>query len=80
VLLDHRAADRTTADQSRTTGDHPGEHTDVLIAALQEQVADLREQLRDERQGHAEARRLLAAALSPSSPTSEKYSSPTLGE
>jgi hypothetical protein len=52
----------------------------VLIAALEEQVADLREQLRAERQGHAEARRLLAAALSPSSPTSEKYSSPTLGE
>ncbi len=49
VLLDHRAANRTTADQSRTTVDHPGDRTDALIAALEEQVADLRKQLRAER-------------------------------
>jgi hypothetical protein len=37
--------------------------TDELLEALRGQVHDLREQLQAERQGHAEARRLLAAAL-----------------
>jgi len=36
---------------------------DETISELRERVEDLREQLRSERQGHAEARRLLAAAL-----------------
>src|SRR5918995_1334722 len=63
VLLEHPAAGRTTTDQPRTTTDRPYDRTDALIAALEGQVEDLREQLRAERQGHAEARRLLMAAL-----------------
>ena len=56
VLLDPTAANRTDDDR-------PADRTDALISALVGQVEDLREQLRAERQGHAEARRLLAAAL-----------------
>jgi hypothetical protein len=40
-----------------------GDRTDELLEALRGQVHDLRDQLQAERQGHAEARRLLAAAL-----------------
>jgi hypothetical protein len=47
VLLDPVAADRT----------------DALISTLESPVEDLREQLRAERQGNAEVRRLLAATL-----------------
>jgi hypothetical protein len=63
VLLEHPAAGRTTADQPRTTTDRPDDRTDALIAALEGQVADLREQLRAERQGHAEARRIIAGLV-----------------
>src|SRR5215218_4043644 len=46
------------------TGHRPSAgRTDELLATLRDQVGDLREQLQAERQGHAEARRLLAAAL-----------------
>lgn len=63
MLLDPAVADRTVADQPRTTDDRPSDRTEALISALESQVEDLREQLRAERQGHAESRRLLAAAL-----------------
>jgi hypothetical protein len=50
------------ANQAPNTG-VPTDRTAELIAALEGQIADLREQVRSERQAHAEARRLLAAAL-----------------
>jgi hypothetical protein len=56
VLLEHQVDDRTTGDQ-------PTDRTDALIDTLTQQIEDLREQVRSERQAHAEARRLLAAAL-----------------
>ena len=58
MLLEPAAAERTDADRVR-----PAARTDALISVLEGQMEDLREQLRAERQGHAEARRLLAAAL-----------------
>lgn len=63
VLLEVDAAGRTTADQPRTTADRPSDRTDALLAAYRDRVEDLREQLQAERQAHADARRLLAAAL-----------------
>jgi hypothetical protein len=59
VILD---TDRTqrVGDMS---GNVSGDRTDELLEALRGQVHDLRDQLQAERQGHAEARRLLAAAL-----------------
>jgi predicted site-specific integrase-resolvase len=48
---------------NRTTTDQPSDRTDALLAAYRDRVEDLREQLQVERQAHAEARRLLAAAL-----------------
>jgi hypothetical protein len=46
----------------RDTGDIPDER-DALISAKDDLIATLHEQLEAERQAHAEARRLLAAAL-----------------
>jgi len=43
--------------------DVSGDRTGELLATLRDQVHDLREQLQAERQGHAESRRLLMAAL-----------------
>ncbi len=63
VLLEPGVEDRTTTDQPRTTTERPDDLTDALIASLEGQIEDLREQVRSERQAHAEARRLLAAAL-----------------
>jgi len=63
VLLDPASSDRTDADQSRTIADRPDDRTDALISALEGQVEDLREQLRAERQGHAEARRIIAGLV-----------------
>jgi hypothetical protein len=55
------------ANRTRHVGDVSadvsGDRTDELLEALRGQVQDLREQLQAERQGHAEARRLLMAAL-----------------
>jgi hypothetical protein len=62
VVLDARPTDEHTTDQ--TTG-----HTAELIATLREQL-DL------ERQAHAEARRLLAAALERIPPAIEAPASP----
>ncbi len=45
------------------SGNVSGDRTDELLEALRGQVHDLRDQLQSERQGHAEARRLLMAAL-----------------
>ena len=45
------------------SGNVSGDRTDELLEALRGQVHDLRDQLQAERQGHAEARRLLMAAL-----------------
>jgi hypothetical protein len=59
------ATDRAqpVGDRARPGVDSPIDRTDALIDALSGQVEDLREQLHSERQAHAEARRLLAAAL-----------------
>ncbi len=63
VLLEDDARARTTADQSRTATDRPTDRTVDLIDALMRQVEDLREQVRSERQGHAEARRIIAGLV-----------------
>ena len=61
ILLD---ADRTRHDTDRdTTGQRQDHEPNALISAKDETIATLREQLQAERQAHAEARRLLAAAL-----------------
>lgn len=61
ILLD---TDRTQHD---TDQDTPGQRQDgeptALISAKDETISTLREQLQAERQAHAEARRLLMAAL-----------------
>jgi hypothetical protein len=49
VLLNFAEGDRTTADQSRTTADQPADHTDLLIAALREQLAQANERDRENR-------------------------------
>jgi hypothetical protein len=59
VLVDEPEPGRTTADRSRTIADQP----DALIGALERQVEDLREQVRAERQAHAEARRIIAGLV-----------------
>ena len=59
VILD---TDRTQR-VGNVSGNVSGDRTDELLEALRGQVHDLRDQLQAERQGHAEARRLLAAAL-----------------
>jgi hypothetical protein len=61
ILLD---ADRTRPDAGQdTTGQRQASESTTLISAKDETIATLREQLQAERQAHAEARRLLAAAL-----------------
>ena len=59
VILD---TDRTQR-VGNVSGNVSGDRTDELLEALRGQVHDLRDQLQAERQGHAEARRLLMAAL-----------------
>src|SRR5215210_1682685 len=59
VILD---TDRTQR-VGDVSGNVSGDRTDELLEALRGQVHDLRDQLQAERQGHGEARRLLAAAL-----------------
>jgi hypothetical protein len=57
VLLNLTEDRRTTADQSRTTADQPADRTDLLIAALREQLAQANERDR-------ENRRIIAALTS----------------
>jgi hypothetical protein len=61
ILLE---ADRTRHDNDQDATGH-GQDTErgALISAKDETIATLREQLQAERQAHAEARRLLMAAL-----------------
>ena len=49
VLLDESKPGRTTTDQSRTTADQPTDRTDLLIAALREQLAQANERDRENR-------------------------------
>ncbi len=61
ILVD---PDRTRHDVDRdTTGQRQDYEPDALISEMRGRIEDLREQLEAERQAHAEARRLLAAAL-----------------
>jgi hypothetical protein len=61
ILLD---ADRTKRDTDQdATGQRQDHEPTALISAKDETIATLREQLQAERQAHAEARRLLMAAL-----------------
>ncbi len=61
ILLD---ADRTRHDNVQDrTGHRQDREPDALISAKDETIATLRDQLEAERQAHAEARRLLMAAL-----------------
>jgi hypothetical protein len=66
VLLPSSATDMST-DRKRDADDTPGgiprSDNDALISAKDETIVTLREQLEAERQAHAEARRLLMAAL-----------------
>jgi hypothetical protein len=58
------SAGRTGHDTDQdTTGQRQDGESSALISAKDETIATLREQLGAERQAHAEARRLLAAAL-----------------
>ena len=59
VILDTDRTQRVGDMSSNVSGDR----TDELLEALRGQVHDLRDQLQAERQGHAEARRFLMAAL-----------------
>jgi hypothetical protein len=59
IILDES---ETLQDKSQDTPGQPDARAE-LIEELRARVGDLREQLQAERQGHAEARRLLAAAL-----------------
>jgi hypothetical protein len=67
VLLEGAAEDRTDADQTRTTGDRPGDRSQsdasALIFSKDETIASLREQLEQANERDRENRRLLAAAL-----------------
>ena len=61
IFLD---TDRTRQDTDRDMAGHRQDHEpSALISAKDEIISTLREQLQAERQAHAEARRLLAAAL-----------------
>jgi hypothetical protein len=57
VLLEGKTRDRTNGDQTRTTGDRPHDHTDLLIAELQDRVRSLEE-------ANRENRRIIAALTS----------------
>jgi hypothetical protein len=57
VMLDDQLDDRTTDDQPRTTGDQPGDRTDLLIAELQDRVRSLED-------ANRENRRIIAALTS----------------
>jgi hypothetical protein len=54
--------DRDTSNDAAYDASHPAGY-DALISEMRGRMEDLRMQLEAERQGHAEARRLLAAAL-----------------
>jgi hypothetical protein len=72
ILLD---TDRTRPDTDQDT-DRAQLERDELISAKNEVIATLREQLESERQGHAEARRLLLRALERIPPAIEAPESP----
>jgi hypothetical protein len=55
----------------------PTHERDVLISEMRGRIEDLREQLQAERQAHAEARRLLAAAMERIPPQLEAPSEPS---
>src|SRR5215210_5914983 len=59
VILD---TDRTQR-VGNVSGNVSGDRTDELLEALRGQVHDLRDQLQAERQGHAEARRIIAGLV-----------------
>jgi hypothetical protein len=59
VLLD---TDQDAASNVHDAGQPPSDST-ALISEMRGRIEDLRDQLEAERQGHAEARRLLMAAL-----------------
>ena len=59
VLLDN---DQDAASKVHDTDQPPSDST-ALISEMRGRIEDLRDQLEAERQGHAEARRLLMAAL-----------------
>ena len=64
VLLPADTPRHTERDAERGAAEMPGESSEAaLISEMRDRIADLREQVRSERQAHAEARRLLAAAL-----------------
>src|SRR5215208_7730963 len=57
VLIEGTERNRTTDDQSRTTGEQPSDRTDLLIAELQDRVRSLEE-------ANRENRRIIAALTS----------------
>jgi hypothetical protein len=70
--------DRTRQDTTgpRADTDRPQYELDALISEMRGRIEDLRAQLEAERQGHAESRRLLAAALERIPPQLEPPSEP----
>jgi hypothetical protein len=67
IMLD---TGRPRQDTDQDT-DRPQSEPDALISEMRGRIEDLREQLEAERQAHAEARRLLMAALERSPPQLE---------
>jgi hypothetical protein len=70
VLLDVQADDRSTGDQSRTTGDQPADRTELLIAELQDRVRSLEEANRENRRIIAALTSRIPAIEAPESPDS----------
>jgi hypothetical protein len=77
VMLEEQLDDRTTGAQPRTTGDQPGDRTDLLIAELQDRVRSLEE-------ANRENRRIIAALTSRipaiEAPSDEREPPQTVGE
>jgi hypothetical protein len=63
VLLEADQSTNRTRPDTDQTADRLQSDSTALISAKDETIATLRDQLEAERQGHAEARRLLMAAL-----------------
>jgi Helix-turn-helix domain len=69
VLVDDAMRGRTTADQSRTTGDQPTDRTDLLIAEMQDRIQALEDANRENRRIIAALTQRIPAIEAPSQAT-----------
>jgi hypothetical protein len=77
VLLDESKPGRTTTDQSRTTADQPTDRTDLLIAALREQLAQANERDRENRRIIAALTQRIPAIEAPAEASPDAPGAPT---